>query len=370
MRRIIMMVVVALAIAPSVCLAQAETIHDSPMQAFVLQSSETAQVRRAGWTEFTHLSLGAGLQAGDLLDPQEDPIVVICADLSKQIVTAISPVPCPKDRTIITQNQMALAGWQRGSVPDPTTPYLISPRKTLVTSPTPLILWNSVNQADSYQVTLRGEGFEWSTLLESADAHSLIYPKDAPQLQSGLPYSVEIVALEQGAILSSSADEDAPDTSFHVIAAEKLTEIQPLLDKVHTQITSKSIASLIDAQVYIQNGLYADALEVLLNTQASADTSSDFLASPIPQLILGNIYMGTGVQLEAEGAYENAFMLAQNGSDLESKALALTGLARLTSDSERRGEFAAQAVEAWGELGATAQADATASEFNSSELVG
>ncbi|MEO8395048.1 MAG: hypothetical protein ABI700_18775 [Chloroflexota bacterium] len=370
MRRLMLMIVVALAITPWIGLAQPQAINESPMQAFVLQSSATAQVRRAGWTEFTHLSLGAGLQAGDLLDPKDDPIVVICADLSKQIVTSISPVPCPKDRTIITQNQMALAGWQRGSVPDPTIPYLISPRKTLVTSATPLILWNPVDQADSYQVTVLGEGLEWSTLLESADSHSLIYPQDAPPLQADVPYTVEIVALEQGAPLSSSADEDAPDTSFHIIAAEKLTQIQPLLDKVHTQITSKSIANLIDAQVYIQNGLYADALEVLLNTQASADTSSDFLASPIPQLILGNIYAGTGVQLEAEGAYDNALTLAQNGSDLESKALALTGLARLTSDSDQRGKFAAQAVEAWDELGATAQADATASEFNAPQTGG
>ena len=364
MRQLILIIAVALAITPWIGFAQAQADHDTAMQAFVLQSSATAQVRRAGWTEFTHLSLGAGLQAGDLLDPKDNPIVVICADLSKQVVTTISPVPCPKDRTIITQNQMALAGWQRGSVPDPTIPYLISPRKTLVTSPTPLILWNPVDQADSYQVTVRGEGLEWSTLIESADAHSLIYPKDAPHLQSGVPYTVEIVALAQGAILSSSADEEAPDTSFHVIATDQLAQIQPLLDKVHTQITSKSIANLIDAQIYVQNGLYADALDVLLNAQTSKVTTSDFLASPIPELVLGDIYLSTGVQLEAEGAYENALLLAQNASDLESKALALTGLARLTSSSDRRGKFAAQAVAAWDELGATAQADATAKEFN------
>src|SRR4051812_36208965 len=115
MRRIIVPIIaVALAITPWICIAQAQANNESSMQAFVLQSSATAQVRRAGWTEFTHLSLGAGLQTGDLLDPKDNPIVVICADLSKQVVTTISPVPCPKDRTIITQNQMALAGWQRG----------------------------------------------------------------------------------------------------------------------------------------------------------------------------------------------------------------------------------------------------------------
>ena len=359
------MIVVAPAITPWIGFAQAQADHDTAMQAFVLQSSATAPVRRAGWTEFTHLSLGAGLPAGDLLDPKDNPIVVICADLSKQVVTTISPVPCPKDRTIIAQNQMALAGWRRGPLPDPTIPYLISPRKTLIISSTLLILWNPVNQADSYQVTVRGEGLEWSTLIQSADAHSLVYPKDAPQLRSGVPYTVEIVALAQGAILSSSADE-VPDTSFHVIATDQLAQIQPLLDKVHTQITSKSIANLIDAQLYVQNGLYADALDVLLNAQTSKDTTSDFLASPIPDLVLGNIYLSTGVQLEAAGAYENALLLAQNASDLESTALALTGLARLTSSSDRRGKFAARAVAAWDELGATAQADATTKEFNES----
>ena len=130
------------------------------------------------------------------------------------------------------------------------------------------------------------------------------------------------------------------------------------------------MVDLIDAQIYVRNGLYADALDVLLHTQASKVSPNDFLASPIPKLVLGDIYLSTGVQLEAEEAYENAFDLAQNADDLESKALALTGLARLTSDSERRGEFAAQAVTAWEDLGATAQADATAREFNSSELGG
>ncbi len=364
MRRMMLIIAVALALTPWLCLADGQTNNETPAEAFVLQSSADAQVRRAGWTEFTHLSLGADLQAGDLLDPKDNPIVVVCADLSKQIVTTISPVPCPKNRTIITQNQMALAGWQRGSVPDPTIPYLISPRKTLVTSATPLILWNSVDGADSYQVTVRGEGLEWSTLIQSADTNSLIYPTDAPSLQSGVPYTVEIVALAQGAILSSSADEDAPDTSFRVIAADQLAQIKPLLDKVSTQITSRSLANLIDAQVYVQNGLYADALDMLLNTQTSKDTTSDFLTSPIPKLVLGNIYLGTGVQLEAEAAYENALTLAQNNSDVESKALALTGLARLTGDSAGRKKFATQAVDAWNQLGAKAQADATASEFN------
>jgi hypothetical protein len=364
MRRIIPIIAVALVLATWTCLARAQANNDSPVQAFVLQSSLTAQVRRAGWTEFTHLSLGAGLQAGDLIDPKDNPIVVICGDLSKQIVTIISPVPCPKDRTIITQNQMALAGWQRGPVADPTIPYLISPRKTLVASSEPLILWNPVTEADSYQVTVRGEGVEWSMLIHSTDAHSLIYPKDAPHLQSGVPYTVEIVALAQGITLSSSADEEAPDTSFYVIATDQLAQIQPLLDKVHTQIAAKSIANLIGAQVYVQNGLYADALEVLLSTQASKVTASDFLDSPIPDLVLGNIYLSTGVQLEAEGAYENAFKLAQNADDLESQALALTGLARLSSNSERRGKLVTQAVKAWDELGATEQSDTTAKEFS------
>ena len=124
------------------------------------------------------------------------------------------------------------------------------------------------------------------------------------------------------------------------------------------------MANLIDAQVYVQNDLYADALELLLNTQASKVTASDFLDSPIPELVLGNVYLSTGVQPEAEGAYENAFKLAQSASDLESEALALTGLARLTSDSDRRKELATQAVKAWNELGATEQSDATTKEFN------
>jgi hypothetical protein len=129
------------------------------------------------------------------------------------------------------------------------------------------------------------------------------------------------------------------------------------------------MADLIGAQIYVQNGLYADALDELLNSQASSVSTHDFLASPIPELVLGDIYLSTGVQLEAEGAYQNAFDLAQNVNDLESKALALTGLARVTSISDRRRQLATQAVAAWGELGATAQADAIAKEFNSSGLV-
>jgi hypothetical protein len=341
--------------------AQGDAPATIDVQAIVIQSAEGAQVRRAGWTGFTHLSLGAELQAGDLVNPVGKPVRVICGDYSQQVINVIGPLPCPKQRRITRQRDMALAAWQRGTMVDATIPYLISPRATLVLDGRPRIIWHSVIGADSYRVTVRGDGLEWSSLVKGATSDSLVYPDKAPALAPNVAYTVEIAALANGAEISSSAQEDAPGISFKVIPASILAVLDDVPSKLST-ITESDVVKLILSQVYADNQLYAAALDQL-NPSQKIVRDTRFSTSPIPQLVLGDIYLQTGVKPEAQKAYRLALDLALKADDLESQTLALIGLARLEINPQRQAELAKDAIDQWTALGAMVEAKRTAEEF-------
>jgi hypothetical protein len=334
------------------------------IKAFVIQSDSAAQIRRIEWTDFTHLGVGTALKDGDLIDPKGQTVRILCADLSVQVVAALGPIPCPKSRAIVTQDQLALAGWQRGGATDVTVPYVISPRHTLIIEANPLLVWNTVPEADSYRVTVRGEGLTWSTVAKDGTTNQLTYPKSAPKLQQGVPYTVEIEALAAGITVSDSTADEAPDRSFTLASTSQLARFQPFIDKVHTVVNDKHVTALIMAQILADNQVYADALTLLLATTVDSKTSADWQSSPIPSLVMGDVYLSMGVQPEARQAYNTALKLAQQSTDLSSQALALTGLARLDINPVKRSQYAVQTRDIWNKLGASSEAAEIEQEFN------
>ena len=341
--------------------AQGDVPAEADVQAIVIQSAANAQVRRAGWTGFTHLSLGAELQTGDLVDPKDTPIRVICGDFSQQVISVIGPLPCPKDRPIMREHEMNLAAWQRGAALDVTIPYLISPRATLVLNARPRIVWHPIIGADSYRVTVRGVGLEWMTTVKGGSSASVMYPATAPTLKANVAYTIEIVAFAKTIELGSSAQEDAPGISFRVIATDALQNLTDVPEKLRS-IPDPDVAKLILSQVYVDNQLYAAALDQL-NPSQKISPDTRFSASPIPQLVLADIYLQTGVKPEAQKAYRSALKLALAAQDLESQALAYIGLARLEINPQRQATLAEGAINNWTQLGATVDAKRTADEF-------
>ena len=190
---------------------------DAVAISIVTQTNDQAVVRRAGWTGFSRLDLGTSVQFGDLIDPKGGTVRVLCPDLSQKSVTQIGPLPCSKDRTVVLQGQQVLAGWQRGTPESLETPFLIAPRATKVGQATPVIRWNPVIDADSYQITVSGDdGLTWKSTVQGGAKNTLTYPKSAPPLKPGSHYTVTVDAYKSGASIGSSADENAPDLSFTV----------------------------------------------------------------------------------------------------------------------------------------------------------
>src|SRR5258708_3949014 len=139
----------------------AQTASVNPFSIITL-TNDNAGVRRLGWSNFTRLVLGSQVAFGDLIDPKGQDVRVLCANLVEIAVTRLSPLPCPRERPILVQDNEELAGWQRGKGEDVTIPFLISPRGTDVLTTNPTLWWNSVDGVDGYRVAVRGEGLNWT----------------------------------------------------------------------------------------------------------------------------------------------------------------------------------------------------------------
>ncbi|MEP7287557.1 MAG: fibronectin type III domain-containing protein [Chloroflexota bacterium] len=345
--------------------------QDASSISLVTQTNTDAGVRRAGWSGFSKLSLGASIESGDLIDPKGKPVRVLCANLTEQVITDIGPVPCPKERAVLVQEGLALAGWQRSRPQDITVPFLISPRATAVTSAQPLIMWNALLDTDGYKITVRGEGVDWSTEVKGAANDKLNYPKDAPPLTPDNKYTVEIVAVGGTADGRSSSEEDTPGMSFTVLAPTDFQPIKKAKDLIRTRVHDKVLADLTIAHFYAQNGLNAEALQLLLNITgdplvAPKNTPKGLIASPVLYLKLGDLCIESRLDIYAAAAYNRALDLAKQNDDTESAANALLGLARLSSDSKQQLEYANEALKDWQTLGAIQQVEAVQQEFKGS----
>ncbi len=348
--------------------------EDEPVPIHIVTGTHAdARVRRDGWTGFSGLSLGASLQFGDLVDPGGEPVQVLCTDLTEHTVAQLDAVPCsPQGRTVLVQEGQSLAAWQRGAREDVMIPFLITPRTTVVLTPQPLFQWNPVLGADGYRIFARGEGLNWSGEVTDPGVYQLLYPADAPLLVPGVSYSVEIVSIASGNEGRSSTEEDALESSFVVMAPDEAEAIQTTTVDIHASVDDESIATIVGARYYAQNGLFAEALQALLPISgdllvSDCPSGSSVSESPVVYLMLGDLYLQTQIELYAAIAYTCAFDLAHRAEDLESQALAATALARLAMDEEERSEYMVSALGFWEQLGADAQIEALREEFASQE---
>jgi hypothetical protein len=347
--------------------AQADTPPD-PVH-IVIENDPASALRRANWTDFSALQLGGEVVFGDLIRPGEQPTRVLCADLSAVVITEIGPVPCPQERSILTQGDVTLAGWQRAAPESFEIPFLITPRATMVSTAMPLIQWNPITNADGYRVIMRSaNGFEHVLMVDGGETASVIYPTDAPPLLAGESYTVEVVVVTFGADGRSSTEESAAGISFSIMDADTLAEVTAVVTDIRAQITDGVMADYVVARYYRQRGLNAEAITLL--TAITGDLLSGERPSNVPlgnsavlYLLLGDLYLEAQLDLYARVAYANAFEVAEANGDLESQALAAVGLARVLVNPEDQAPFALQAVELLVGVGDEARADAIRTEF-------
>lgn len=189
---------------------------------------------------------------------------------------------------------------------DPLSPYLISPRSTLILDDRPTIIrWNEVLGASSYTVSIvTEEGEIWTQ--ENVTGTEIVYPGNPP-LQPGT-YYLAIVVADTGA---SSQEEDVPGRTFQLLGASRANSAREAIAFLDRQQLSRDEKALLQAYLYIGYYLRAEAIEILENSVAAGSQNPEIYR------LLGNLYEIVGLTPLAEERYLEAIELYQAMGNLD-----------------------------------------------------
>lgn len=280
--------------------------------------------------------LGTQLYPGDQLQiTSESQLVVLCSDLSVQIIGANSttlnqcsfantekpdPNLCHPD-TNCPHRGDDLKIWNRENIP-----YIISPQKTQILNPQPILHWGGVPAPTKYTVSLRENGQEiWrvSDIVET----QIQYPGEPP-LKPGNIYQV-IVETDTGI---SSRDVVVPGgVEFQLLQAETVEVVQSEVAKIQAQGLAPESEKLAIATLYENYQLFAEAvelLETLVHTEKSA---------PIYKK-LGDLYWLTWELAPVAKPYYLQAIESAHLQDLETLIFAKDGLGQIEVALGNRGK--------------------------------
>jgi hypothetical protein len=199
-------------------------------------------------------------------------------------------------------------------------PYIIAPRKTVISDPHPLLRWNAVPGAQQYSVQvvdIRRPGRPvWGPI--AVRMPPMRYPEHAPALQPGITYMVQVTT-DRGAYSPTE------EVWFRLAPADTRQEIARHRDELRRKIPQDTAQQLGLAVYYWHQELRSDAL-ALLDALVQQSTSASV------HLIRAHVLLETQLLQAAVQQYEQARRLAEQQHDPESQAEALVGLARTAHD--------------------------------------
>jgi hypothetical protein len=273
-----------------------------------------AAVKRAGWSDYAPALFGAPLRRGDLLRlGSADRATVVCADLKLATVEGgVSGSPCQTAPRTPLVYEGVLLNPTRGDGGSGDYPLVVSPRKTKLLNPLPILRWQPVPGAQSYKVSIQGTN--WTS--EVSGANELAYPDSAPVLQPGLNYRLIVAAGDR-----SSNEESGAGLGFSVVAAEEAKTIKEAEAKIRRLGLPETATALLIANMYATNGLYAEAIEGLSRLPGPQQ--------PAVSRLLGDLYVSTGLNRLAEERYATAIARSEALHDVEGQAQAHHALGRV-----------------------------------------
>ena len=279
----------------------------------------TVALKRQSWADYFSTEFGSELRRGDLIRISGGgEAIVLCDGLTTWTVSPGAPAGlnngCPPPPESVLVRGESLVGNTRGAV-DPRIPYVISPRKTRLLAPTPLLRWNPVEGATSYTVSIRGNGVDWSTTTGDTE---LYYP-GVPALIPGESYAL-IVETDSGA---TSRDERRARAGFH-----------PCQYSVRRQ---NPIRGRPDCEPRLDaRSRSACPHPALCRSGAAFGSDRIFGKSGRPRYSvrhrlppLGDLYRQTGLNELAGEHYQTAIAKAQAADNVETQAAAQEGLAEV-----------------------------------------
>jgi hypothetical protein len=197
-------------------------------------------------------------------------------------------------------------------------PYTLSPRRSKILTPQPVLRWLPVEGATSYTVILEGPGIDWQ--VDNITATEIQYSGDVP-LQPGDWYQFFVEA-DTGAV---SWDEPAHSggVGFAVLTPAEEAAIATALTELQGALADQYIPQH-KADLYIEAGLITPGITLLEDL---------WQEDPSPELAvrLGNLYFGWLLLVEPSEVYYQAAVEQTEAAPTLARAIALEQLGHLAA---------------------------------------
>ncbi|NET09033.1 MAG: hypothetical protein F6K16_30890 [Symploca sp. SIO2B6] len=316
----------------------------------VVELSGEAQLIRAGTPQL--MDEGIRLELGDLLMPNVDATLTVLCDnqrlwrVPSGTISGIG-VGCPSRSTFRGLNSEYGPGGTDASIP-----YIISARKTMVSSDTPHFRWNPVGNTEMYRVQVRqGNTVIWQAVTPNAE---ILY--DGVALQPGIEYRVTVETISDIGLGEFSDYDDGGPLIFERLEAEQVESVQAAIATIRatmedpaTQSAAQSAAqSVAIAHIYQSYQLYADAIATLETALMDGIETAEIHHK------LGHLYGIVQLNHHAETHYQAAIALARGEANLDLLAHAQVGLANIkqvVGQSAERQEWLEEAIATYETLG-------------------
>jgi hypothetical protein len=330
---------------------------DQPNEgAIVLQTDNTLGYTQSSWQGSRVANAGTQISSSAVVTTQDGTLLVMCPDGSLQEfrpgeIQNNDQLNCdvPTEDYIIEVEGLRVLNVQRGGRQDPTIPYLISPRGTLLRDPNVTLIWNAPPGVLEYQVSIYGG--ETNTVFQTT-----LSPQDVTvgtqaeltvplELQPNTPYSVEICVTFENLTQGCTTDagwQSGRNTAFfyqpdamlgnQILSTLEANIIQQLGEDTPTSLYARAV---LLSQAIGQNstgqpiGYYNEAI-ILLNRLITNHPDSPLANAPEIHYLLGRLYRDIELPTSAAHAFLRASGLAAPGTEVA--ALSLLGLAATTSD--------------------------------------
>jgi len=277
-------------------------------------------VKRPGWSSYAPVVFGTYLRLGDLLRRDESSQAkVVCSDLTLRDVPAgIVGVPCVAARPLLRRPEGSLINAPRGWESHGLFPLVLSPRKTRVLTPRPVLQWTPVDGVADYRITVRGPNLVWSA--DAGSVTKFLYPANAPELKPGVDYKLIVESDGQ-----SSTREPGLGLGFSILRPDEAKAVAKEESRIVDLGLPTGPTQFLIAHLYAGYGLKAEAIQRL------EDLSQAFHAPAVARL-LGDLYLAVGLTRRAEASYLSSLNLSKNDDD-EGRMLADMSLARIYEEA-------------------------------------
>lgn len=216
------------------------------------------KLKRSGNRQYQRVYGGETLSPSDKLQLGRGSLArVLCNNLSPWILnsqgefTVSSGCPASRNPPIREPHGGRLLPTRASD--NPTVPYVISPRNTIILEDKLTLRWQAVEGARSYQVEVKGGGVNWTTQVDKTE---VIYSGNEP-LQPDTRYRVMITA-DNG----KSTRNEAP-VGFTVLNEQEVQRVKSEISRLQQQPLSEDAKVLALAYLYTGNELNTAAIELL-----------------------------------------------------------------------------------------------------------